>query len=355
MRAWLLTGAGAGITATGVPLDITNRIGGSLQVIDAPGFPVVMTSIKDDAVGAGFDPTGKALLDTGNDGSTAFTLSDAWRGIRLDQFSNDRNLDTTTELESDQIQDVGVNDEPLTAQSIGSLAAGLIGGDENLRLGFTVHGAIASPSDLDVYSFVGTAGVPVYFDLDRTDAAPDSVVELIDANGRIIAQSDNSLTESINGSPAFVDSLLIAADKVQILDTNPFAPRNSRTTSAAVDFQSTNPNDAGLRVVLPGAAGTTNTYFVRVRSSNIGSGQAAARLQDPALLRAGLSEGGYRLQVRMQQTDEVAGSTIRYADIRYAVNGIEAIGLPGHSPLLGRSSCAAGEQYLCSYRFDQSR
>src|SRR5690606_10227757 len=49
-------GSGAGLTAMGRPLDITNRIGGTLQVIGAPGFPVVMTSIQDDTVGAGFDP-----------------------------------------------------------------------------------------------------------------------------------------------------------------------------------------------------------------------------------------------------------------------------------------------------------
>ncbi|MGN6136727.1 MAG: hypothetical protein ACTHOU_19780, partial [Aureliella sp.] len=335
-------GANAGITATGTPLDMEDRIGGSVQVIGTPGFPVVMTSIKDDSVGAGFDPTGRELLDTGNDGKTTPAAADAWRGIRLDQNSNDRNLDTTTEFESDQIQDVGVNDEPLTSQAVGSLASSLHGGDENLRLGFTIHGAVASPSDLDVYSFVGTAGSPVYFDLDRTDAALDSVVELIDVSGRIIAQSNNSLTESIAGTPGYINTSLIAPEKVQILDTDPFAPRNTHANVAAVDFQSINPNDAGLRVVLPGSTGTTNTYYVRVRSSNVGSGQSQSRLQDPSLLRAGLSEGGYRLQLRLQQEDEIAGSTVRYADIRYAVTGIEAIGLPGHSPLLGRTSTPQG-------------
>ncbi len=40
----------------------------------------------------------------------------------------------------------------------------------------------------------------------------------------------------------------------------------------------------------------------------------------------GRTQGGYQLQIRLQETDEIAGSTIRYADIRYATNGIEAIG-----------------------------
>ena len=56
------------------------------------------------------------------------------------------------------------------------------------------------------------------------------------------------------------------------------------------------------------------------------------------MIRDGLTKGSYRLQLRMQQTDEVGGSTIRFAEIRYASTGVEAIGLPGHSPLLGNAS-----------------
>ena len=62
--------------------------------------------------------------------------------------------------------------------------------------------------------------------------------------------------------------------------------------------------------------------------------------QANGLVREGLTTGAYRLQVRMQQDDEVAGSTVRYADIRYATIGIEANGAPAHSPLLGQ----VGEQ-----------
>ena len=35
---------------------------------------------------------------------------------------------------------------------------------------------------------------------------------------------------------------------------------------------------------------------------------------------------------------ELPGSTIQYADIRYATNGIEVYGQPGHSPLLGETA-----------------
>ncbi len=65
------------------------------------------------------------------------------------------------------------------------------------------------------------------------------------------------------------------------------------------------------------------------------AGDPSANLQDTARVGQGLSVGPYRLQVRLQQVDEVAGSTVRYADIRYATIGVDIQGLPGHSPLLG--------------------
>ncbi len=138
-------GNGAGITATGEPLDIVDRIGGSLQIIGAPGFPVVLTSLSDDTVGAGFDPNGRPLLDTNSNGNATAPARGNWRSVRIQPYANDRNLDTIAEFEPDQIQDRGINDEANTAQGIGALATALNGGDENLRLGFTLHGAIAAP------------------------------------------------------------------------------------------------------------------------------------------------------------------------------------------------------------------
>ncbi len=67
-------------------------------------------------------------------------------------------------------------------------------------------------------------------------------------------------------------------------------------------------------------------------------GQSPTRLQDLDLVSAGLTTGTYRLQVRLQQDDEIAGSTVRYADIRFAQTGVDVSGLPAHSPLLGSSS-----------------
>ena len=52
-------------------------------------------------------------------------------------------------------------------------------------------------------------------------------------------------------------------------------------------------------------------------------------------LNQGLTTGAYELQIRLQNAPQVAGSTVQNADIRYAATGIQVIGKPEHSPLLG--------------------
>ena len=64
------SGATAGITATGRPLDIDDRIGGMLHVLGQPGFPVVLTAFSDDSAGAGFTPDGFPQVDTNGDGTS---------------------------------------------------------------------------------------------------------------------------------------------------------------------------------------------------------------------------------------------------------------------------------------------
>ena len=44
------------------------------------------------------------------------------------------------------------------------------------------------------------------------------------------------------------------------------------------------------------------------------------------------------MQVRLREADEFPGSTIRHADIRNAINGIQIIGQPVHSPLAGEAT-----------------
>jgi VCBS repeat-containing protein len=329
-----LNGANAGFTANGRPLDISDRIGGSIRIVGAPGFPVVLTALADDTIGAGFDWEGRAMFDTNNNGNATVPTAGSWRSIRLDTFSNDRNVDTTFEQETDPVGSSNRNDLPSAGQFLGGLADNIQAGDENLRLGYTIHGTIAAPSDLDVYRFTATAGTVVWLDIDRTGGALDTVVELISSTGQILAQSDNSYDESSNsvnsltGKPLFVNSSLITQGG------RAYSMNQSTFSGTTEDFQSVNPLDAGFRVQLPGSVGSTNIYYVRVRSSNLAPGNAASKLQDLAQVGSGLTTGPYRLQIRLQQTDEIAGSTIRYADIRYATTAIEVLGMPGHSPLV---------------------
>jgi hypothetical protein len=60
-------------------------------------------------------------------------------------------------------------------------------------------------------------------------------------------------------------------------------------------------------------------------------------------VKGGISRGSYELEVRLRQTDEKPGATVRYADIRYASTGVEIIGLPKHSPLVGEASDREGD------------
>lgn len=94
--SWSL--AAAGFTASGAPLDINDRIGGSVQVIGTPGHSVVLTSLADDTVGAGFDPNGQPQFDTNGDGTgsstTLPTIPDVPNGTVID--NNVRAGDTWT-------------------------------------------------------------------------------------------------------------------------------------------------------------------------------------------------------------------------------------------------------------------
>jgi hypothetical protein len=64
------SGPTAGITATGRPIEIDDRIGGMLHVLGQPGFPVVLTAFSDDSAGAGFTPDGFPQVDTNGDGTS---------------------------------------------------------------------------------------------------------------------------------------------------------------------------------------------------------------------------------------------------------------------------------------------
>ncbi|QEG38917.1 tandem-95 repeat protein [Roseimaritima ulvae] len=305
----------AQLIAGGRPLDIDDRIGGIVQIVGSPGFPVILTSSRDDSVGAGFDPFGAPLRDTNGDGISAGVPGD-WGGIEFREFTHDRNVEVITELEG-ALGAVGdLNSNTASAQALGLLAEGEKSSDENLRLGFSVYGTIASAGDTDVYSFRATAGTEVWIDVDRTAAGLDSVIEVINGAGDVIARSDNSAAEQAIGSLPFVRPGSLAWPMRQ----DPFAAVNMGANPGSYhDFYTTNPDDAGMRLVLPGATGTNSEFFVRITGADE-------------------TDGLYQMQVRLQELDEFAGSTVRFADIRYADVGIQTLGLPGHSFLTGEAA-----------------
>ena len=324
-----LSGANAGFTAGGSTLDITDRIGGMLHVIGQAGQPVIMTSLSDDTVGAGFNLQGLLQRDTNNNGNATSPAAGSWRGVRVETYSHDRNIAVYVENEIADRLSAESNATTAQAENIGSLASDQKYGDENLRIGIDLQGFIDNTSDVDVYSFSGVAGTQVWIDIDRSTHALDTVVELLTSDGAIVAQSDNYLDEKLGGTWSV------------------FTQSGSGTQAFGLDYSqylsddhfTTNQRDAGMRVVLPGTVGLRGTYFVRVRSSNIDPTTAAPRtdLQDNLKVANGLTSGVYQLQLRLQEEDEFAGTTVQYADIRYATTGIEIIGQPTHSPLLGEN------------------
>ncbi|MEO8165243.1 MAG: hypothetical protein ABI619_07580, partial [Betaproteobacteria bacterium] len=307
---------GAGFTATGRPLDIEDRVGGTLHVIGQPGFPVVLTSIHDDTVGAGVRPDGKPQIDTNNNGILTTPSAGDWRSLRLDQNSNDRNSEIVIELEQVDETAPGRNASVDTSQFLGELATSEKNGNSSQRVGFEVQGFLNEPNDIDVYSFRGVAGTEVFVDIDLTTHALDSVVELLDSSGNVLARSNDTLREAISGSVEFISDAL-APNLVNPLQRSPEPYTPTHVSGAPKDFYSSNSLDAGMRISLPGNAGTASTYYLQVTSNR------------------GLTSGVYQLQLRLNEFADFPGSTVRYADIRYAQNGVEVLGMPGHSPLLG--------------------
>ena len=188
--------------------------------------------------------------DVGTGGVGAAPVAGEWQGITIDQYAHDRNVETILELESPTSDGTG-NATPSKAQTLGSLGPQEKAGDETLRLGFTVHGVIGQPSDVDVYSFSARAGTEIWVDIDRTWHSLNSVVELIDNLGNVLARSQDSPLESLGDGTAGN----IGRRMQKVL---PFE---------GVDHFTTNPRDAGMRLVLPGPANSTNTYHVRIRSN----------------------------------------------------------------------------------------
>lgn len=274
--------------------------------------------------------------------ASAAVQSGLWQGVTIREGASDRNVVWSPENESTIENSDRGNSIPGTAQFLGELAGESRGGDENQRLGFVIDGNIATRSDVDVYAFVGRAGSEVWLDIDRTAMTLDSVVELIDANGNVLASSDDSAAESLDPTKLF---------RNPVVNASSINPMNSlelgqQTLAAAQDRFSNNPKDAGFRMVLPGDEGSRNLYHVRVRSSNAEGGDRVPDGPNSPLVRAGLTMGGYRLQVRLREADESPGTQVRLGDVRYGRTNLQIIGQPFHSPLLGEKQETAAANNL---------
>jgi hypothetical protein len=300
-----LLGANAGFFINGIPLDIDDRIGGALQIIGTSAHPVILTSLNDDTVGAGFQLNGQPQDDTNDDGSLTTAAAGDWNSITLMPYSNDANVQVV-------LQSGTSISTPASAQFMGTLAPDVStntaatpqGGNDYLPLGFDIHGALTQPSDVDVYSFNATAGTEVWFQIGNSSPSLASVLELVDAQGNVLATSDPS--KATPGNPYGISSAAGVVALTILKDP----------TLGGV-YYSSNPRDAMMRVILPGTAGTSSTYFIRVRSDSA------------------KTAGAYELQVRLQQQWVTPGSSISYSDVSYATNGIQIEGLPENSILSG--------------------
>lgn len=320
-----------GLYNNSIPQGVLGGLATLTGAVDASGNPLIF-----DINGATAQQLAQTIV-TAITSSVATAAPGDWRSVLLDANSNDRNVQTTIENESASAISITANDTPSNAQYLGRIAPNLQAGDENQRLGFQVQGVISKPSDVDVYSFNADAGTEVWFDIDRTQNSLDTVVELVDANGRTLALSNNSLDEEANPLLLF-SAPELGSQKVHSLRKSSREFYAASAAGTPKDLYSTNPRDAGFRVVLPGEKGASNLYHVRVRSSNLAAGDPASKLLDATQVTRGLTKGSYQLQLRLGEIDEVPGSGVNYAELRFAENGLQLRGVPGNSPLLGENA-----------------
>ncbi len=334
--------AGTGITATGSLDGIDNRIGGTVHVVGMPGAPVILTSMNDDGVGAGLKPDGSSFTDHDGDGVTTRGAANDWNGIVLDEFSNDSNFAVVPELELLTESAPGLNGTAANAQFLGELAKDELTADTGRRLGFEIDGYLSGTQDIDTYSFIGSPGSEVWIDVDRTSFTLDTIIELLDADGNVLARSDNSgaETSATGATPVtvFDPALEGLATSLQATDET-YAKRDD--FGFFEDFGSDNLRDAGLHIPLSGDRSDPNSrsvYFVRIRSASL----------NPDDAEGGLTGGQYRVQIRLSEEQAFPGSVVRFSNIKYANNGVRIQGLMADSPLLGEAQeneAAAGDLF----------
>jgi large repetitive protein len=195
--------SGTGITATGSLTNIDDRIGGSVQIIGKPGAPVVLTSFLDDTAVLACVPTERpsrirmeialARVQRATTGVVFFSIHSATIAT----------LTTSLSRRLRPRMHQGSMARSANAQVLGTLAPNQFSSDDQLRLGFEVEGFLNEVIDVDHYSFIAQAGTRVWLDLDRTSYGLDSIIEVLDADGNVLARSDNSFDE-VAGTPLTV-------------------------------------------------------------------------------------------------------------------------------------------------------
>ncbi|OUX51604.1 MAG: hypothetical protein CBE43_02735, partial [Rhodopirellula sp. TMED283] len=337
-----LASSGTGITVTGALEGIEDRVGGTLHVIGMPGAPVIMTSMNDDSVGSGLKPDGSSFTDHDGDGITSRGKANDWNGIVFDEFSNDSNFAVVPELELLTESAPGLNGTTANAQFLGELAKDVLTADTVRRLGFEIDGYLSGTNDIDIYSFIGSPGSEVWVDIDRSTFTLDTVVELLDADGNVLARSDNSVNETAetNPTPVTVFDASLEGVTTSLQASDEFYSERDNFGNFE-DFGSDNLRDAGLHFPLAGDRTDPNSrsvYFVRVRSAAL----------NPDDANSGLTGGQYRMQIRLTEEQAFPGSVVRFANIKYANNGLRIQGLMADSPLLGEAQeneAAAGDLF----------
>lgn len=191
------------------------------------------------------DPNGFPQKDTNGDGGATTAAAGNWGEILFDKYSNDRNVVVVNELEKAFTAGTDINSKPSLAQFLGDLGPNDKSANENRRAGYEIHGTISedAPNDVDVYKFTADAGTEVWLDIDRTNPSLDTIVELVNAAGNVLARSqDNATLTNVNG----------------------VSPSNmKKSPELGGDYYATTIRDAGMRLTLP----TGGTYYVRVRSN----------------------------------------------------------------------------------------
>ncbi|MEM6472147.1 MAG: hypothetical protein AAF802_21475, partial [Planctomycetota bacterium] len=185
-----------------------------------------------------------------------------WDGVTIREGADDRNVAAAAETEPVRTTVFDANDQPGQAQFLGELAPNEQSSDENRRLGFVVDGAISTRDDIDVYSFVAEANTEVWLDIDRTSNSLDTVIELIDINGVILASSNDSLAAEIDVDTGIFVSNRIDPDAAQALTVNEL---RVGTQQISIDSAIQSATSGNLTF---GVEGTTTTVNVAVADFN---------------------------------------------------------------------------------------